>query len=168
MAAFGTAKPAPRETKSVDLVAGPVTTFEEACSRCHGPQGAFHGEELASLTDEKLREVVEKMMKGPSQLQPTLEQIEAMAAYQRSLRDRRPFLCVTNGAAFSAGRDIALRGEATPGSAVSLGKGETVLAASSEQFTWSVQNAPRPPFTVVAVHGETAIQLEYPAHLWSK
>ena len=115
-----------------------------------------------------MRETVEKMMRGPAQLQTTPVQIEAMAAYQRALRDQRPFICVTNAAAFLSGKDTALQGEATPGVAVSLSKGDTALKADSEELRWSVPNAPRPPFTVVAVQGETTIRLTYPSQLWSE
>jgi mono/diheme cytochrome c family protein len=162
------APPAPEKSDAVDLIEGPVTTFERACAGCHGPQGAFHDESLAKMADDKLREMVEQMMRGPGQLQPTPVQLEAMIAYQRSLRDRRPFACVTNAAAFLSGKDIALQGEVSPGASVQSDKAGARIAATVNGMVWTLAQPPRPPFAVIASKGPLQVQIDFPAEIWSK
>ena len=41
-----------------DLTYPPVSTFEESCSRCHGPQGSFFGKDFARVSDPNLTQVV--------------------------------------------------------------------------------------------------------------
>jgi hypothetical protein len=156
------------QTGVADLGQGPVTLFDRACSRCHGPQGAFYGSGFAKLDDDRLRERVEEMMKGPAQLQPSPLQVEAMIAYSRALRDHRPFICVTNAAAFLAGKDLTLRGEVTPGARVSLARGSTTTKARLDQSTWNVPAPPHPPFVLKARSDTAESKIEFPARLWSQ
>jgi len=151
-----------------DLVEGPLSVFDKTCSRCHGPQGSSFGSSFERLSDDQLRHSVEEMMRGPAQLQPTALQIDAMTAYQRALRDHRPFICVTNAAAFTSGSDAALHGEATPGASVTLTKGLTTVPASVDQQTWSIAAPPRPPFALRAEAGGANSKLDFPARLWSE
>jgi hypothetical protein len=69
----------------VTLSLSPVSTFEDAWARCHGPQGSFPGKEFARLNGEKLAEVVREMMEGPASLQPSDADVRAMTAYHHAL-----------------------------------------------------------------------------------
>lgn len=162
------ASPSAANAAVADLVEGPLTTFDRACSRCHGPQGSFYGSSFEKLSDDQLHHSVEEMMRGPAQLEPTALQIDAMAAYQRALRDHRPFICVTNAAAFTSRQETALHGEATPGASVTLAKGSATLPARVDQQTWSIAAPPRPPFTLRAEAGGANSKLNFPARLWSE
>ena len=162
------ARPASEKANVVDLTDGPVSTFERACSRCHGPHGSSFGDDFARLADERLLEFVEKMMQGPAQLQPTPVQLEAMAAYQRSLRDGRPFICVTNAAAFLSGKDTALQGEVTPGASVQLKKTGARTTAAIEGMVWTLAQPPRTPLVLIASDGSLQVRLDFPAAIWSK
>lgn len=155
-------------TAAVDLVEGPLTTFERACSRCHGPQGSFFGEHFAKLNDEGIYEQTEEMMRGPAQLDPDRPRVEAMAAFLRALRDHRPFICVTNAQAFASGREAVLRGEVTPGASVVLEKGLVKVDAGVEQRVWTIASPPQPPFVLRARAGDGEVKIDFPARGWSQ
>lgn len=76
------------------ITLGPVSTFEQACARCHGPQGSFYGEAFAKLSDTQLHEFIKEMMEGPAGLHPTEEDIAAMTAYHQALAAKKPYLVV--------------------------------------------------------------------------
>lgn len=95
------AAPVPAAVTLADLAAAvvpldlaPVSTFEQACARCHGPQGSFYGEAFAELPPAELREVVHDMMVGPGFLSPTEPEVDAMTAYHRALAAGEPFICI--------------------------------------------------------------------------
>src|SRR3990172_9397054 len=48
-----------------DLGTGPITQFENACARCHGPHGALFDESYRKLDRLKLAKIVADMMTGP-------------------------------------------------------------------------------------------------------
>ncbi|MFP4581521.1 MAG: c-type cytochrome [Candidatus Sumerlaeia bacterium] len=108
------------------LKLSPVTTFEDACARCHGPQGSFYGEEFAKLEKEELRPTVKEMMEGPAFLKPTKAEVDAMTAYHRALEKKEPFICVTTKAEQEDG-GLLLQGECNPGAEI------FAMAADSEQ-----------------------------------
>jgi mono/diheme cytochrome c family protein len=65
-----------------------MALFEQACSRCHGPQGSFIDIPFKHK-GAVLREITVEMMKGPGQLQPTEPEIEAMMACLRWIEAKR-------------------------------------------------------------------------------
>ncbi len=79
--------------KTLEL--GPVTTFDNSCASCHGPQGKFYGTGFANLEHDKLKHTIEEMMKGPAFLKPSEGEIEAMTAYHYALSNNEPFICIT-------------------------------------------------------------------------
>jgi len=64
------------------LVLPPVSTFEDTCARCHGPESSFYGPQFARLQESELMRVVREMMQGPALLQPTDAEVRATTAYQ--------------------------------------------------------------------------------------
>jgi hypothetical protein len=147
---------------------GPVSLFADCCSRCHGPSGVFYGESFARLNDAKLQQIVSEMMKGPAGLTPTPVEEEAMLAYNRSLRDKRPFVCIRNGRAVLSARQEMLRGEVTPGATVVIVRVGSLTKATVEGATWTLANAPRPPFQVVATSRSRESRFTFPAQQWSE
>ncbi|MBN1361733.1 MAG: cytochrome c [Sedimentisphaerales bacterium] len=113
-------EPAAQAVDLQPLSLPPVSTFEDACARCHGPEGSFYGEGFAEPAGRELKVVVREMMEGPAFLTPSATDVDAMVAYHRALAAGEPFLCVTAyqpATATAPGRWV---GEATPGAWVSL------------------------------------------------
>ncbi len=98
----------------------PISTFEQSCARCHGPQGSFYGEGFAEPDEAELTDVVREMMEGPAFLTPSDADVNAMVAYHRALAADEPFVCVTVYEPATAATSGRLEGEATPGAEVSL------------------------------------------------
>ncbi len=61
----------------VNLPLPPVSTFEEACARCHGPQGSFYGAEFAKLSDEELVQVTRGKNSGIPEVAHSLVRADA-------------------------------------------------------------------------------------------
>lgn len=160
-------QPAPASDLA-DLDPGPIVQFEQACSRCHGPQGSFYGEEFGHLEPAALEAMVLQMMEGPAGLSPTRRQLEAMVAYHKALHAASPFVVITNAKAFAAGRDKEIRGEATPETTVEIHKGGQVIRAKTDDLTWTVPAAPQPPFVVVARRQGRQAAAEFPRQQWSE
>jgi hypothetical protein len=154
-------------TGMVDLNPGPVVQFEQSCARCHGPQGSLYGAEFARMDVHELRRNVATMMAGPGQLRPTLGQVNAMAAYHLAVRRGVPFVVIDNAAAFSAGQQLSLRGEVTPGATVEVRTDNGPVPARVQGSTWIVRNAPPMPFSVVATKGGRQAGFDFPLQQWS-
>ncbi|HPP00602.1 MAG TPA: hypothetical protein PLX83_08390 [bacterium] len=135
----------------VNLYEGPVTTYHRACSSCHGENGSEYSADFQTLSDAELAEKIEIMMNGPARLTaPEPEEIHAMTAYHRALRDGRLFLMVSNPAAVLEEGHRVLKGNVTPGAAVELRKEGQVLVATVSGGEWILENIPPPPFLLTA------------------
>lgn len=153
----------PRQ-EPANLALGPIETFEDACARCHGPEGSFYGEAFASMPDEELHEIVREMMVGPAFLSPSEPEVDAMAAYHRALAAGEPFICVTN--AVAEGDDATLRGEVSPGATLSVDP-EGPITREPGEIHWSMP-APAGAVTFTASQEQSsAVELPYPALLWT-
>jgi hypothetical protein len=115
------------------LAHGPIATYDAACARCHGPNGSFYGPALGKgKTDAQLRQVIQEMAEGPSQLPPLPQrELDAQTAYHRALIKAEPFLAVT------VRTPNKIEGEATSGAAVTVTTGGKTTAAKVEGSHWS-------------------------------
>ncbi len=114
------------------LVRGPIAVYEQACGRCHGPNGSFYGPDLGKgKTDTQLYKAVQDMADNQGQIELTPIEVEAQTAYHRAIIKREPFLAIT-------GRTkVMLCGEVTKGSSVTVtvaGKPQQVRVIG---FQWS-------------------------------
>jgi cytochrome c553 len=151
-----------------ELKLAPVSTFERTCARCHGPQGAFYGDEFAKLNDQELRKIVKQMMVGPSFLKPKSYEVDAMTAYHRALTAKEPFLCVTSYAPNEQVKTAVLTGEATLGSTIEFhSKSEERSIEPDEQGVWSIADAPTPPFKLVVKLSDKSIELSITEGQWT-
>jgi hypothetical protein len=124
-----------------DLTLPPMMTFERTCARCHGPRGMFYAVPFEH-EGAALRKVVKEMMTGPAGLDPTDPDVDAMLAYHRSMRQDRPFVIVTNPAAFRTGQTRALRGEVDPDAELQLTLGDqTIDDIRRDGSTWYAEVA---------------------------
>ncbi|MHC4265713.1 MAG: c-type cytochrome [Planctomycetota bacterium] len=154
------------EIKELKLV--PVSTFERTCARCHGPQGAFYGDEFAKLNDAELRKIVKQMMVGPSFLKPKSYEVDAMTAYHRALTAKEPFLCVTSYAPNEQTKTAMLAGEATPESTIEFhSRGEQKLISPDEQGAWSITDAPLAPFKLIVILDDKNKEISIPGSQWT-
>ncbi len=151
----------------VDFDPGPIVQFERSCARCHGPQGSFYGQEFADLEPQRLRQIVEKMMRGPAGLEPGAVQIDAMVGYQQALHQNVPFLVINNAASFACGHDPVLRGEVTPDTLVQCRAAGRVIPVQVEDPAWTLAGAPRPPFVLTAVADHRQVSIDFPSQQWS-
>ncbi len=152
---------------AVDLALAPISTFEAACARCHGPQGSFYGENFASsLTPEALRQTVEEMMLGPGGLQPAPAEIDAMTAYHLALRRKLPFAVVTNGGSLASGQAPTVRGEKTPEVTIEVVNAGSARPAEGDELAWEAP-APPGPFEIRLRSGERTWSFTWPEKLWS-
>lgn len=109
---------------------GPIGYFENHCARCHGPYGAFYGDEFAaSLDGDHLRDVVQEMVFGAAQSSLEDPEIDLLTAYHRSMAAGEPFVVVTTGMP-------ELAGEVTPGATVRVQTAEGQHDAAVEGHRW--------------------------------
>lgn len=76
--------------RAIDLTRLPAHgTFQQACARCHGSQGALYSIPFHRQGQE-LRQVVREMMTGPAGLEnPTDAQVDQMLEYHLAIRRLR-------------------------------------------------------------------------------
>lgn len=153
---------------AVDLPLGPLSRHDQACARCHGPQGMFHGERFRQLGPAELAAEIDRMWTQTALLPPAPAEQAAMLAYHRALQARRPFVCLTNAASFYAGRDSELRGEVTPDSTHRVLAGGRELPAALDGQRFRVAECPRVPLSIRVRRGTVEVVLEAPANTWSE
>jgi len=143
---------------AVDLELAPVRTFAMHCARCHGDGGAMYPRPFRHR-GEDLRRVIEEMMVGPAQLDPTEAEVEAMLAYHRTMRRETPFAVAANAGSVAAGNADALRGEATAGARVVWRAEGRQGEARREGRRWRVDAATLPSMSE-ARSGEASYRVE--------
>ena len=143
------------------LPRGPVAVYEQACARCHGPNGSFYGPDLGKgKTDSQLYKAVQGMADNQGQIELASAEVEAQTAYHRAIIKREPFLAIT-------GRTkTELRGEMTPKASVIVmveGKPQKVR---TERFTWIATLTGTGPICVMAKlkNAETRLDPDKVAH----
>lgn len=143
---------------AVDLELPPIRTFAMNCARCHGEGGAMYARPFKHQ-GEDLRRVIEEMMRGPAQLDPTEAEVEAMLAYHHSIRRGTPFAAATNAGSVADGSADVLRGQATPEARVVVHPDESQREARMEGQQWSVDD-PTLPVWIEARAGEARYRVE--------
>ncbi|MFB3785199.1 MAG: cytochrome c [bacterium] len=147
----------------INLYEGPVTTFHRSCSPCHGENGSQYTTDFHALSDADLADKINSMMNGPARITaPSPEEIHAMIAYHHALRDQSLFLMVSNPAAVLEDGHTVLKGNVTPGAAVELRQGETVLPATVTGGEWILENVPPPPFVLAAKKDNLETSFPFP------
>jgi cytochrome c553 len=152
----------------IEFKLGPVSTFERTCARCHGPQGAFYGDEFAKLNDEELHKIIRQMMVGPAFLKPKPHEVDAMAAYHRALATKEPFLCVTSYTKNEQANTAGLAGEAIPGSSIVFSsKNKDMSTSTNEEGTWSISDVPLTSFKLTVTSNEKSKEINIPKSQWT-
>ena len=127
------------------LTRGPIAVYEEACARCHGPNGSFYGPDLGKgKTDSQLYKAVQDMADNQGQIELSPVEVEAQTAYHRAIIKREPFLAVTERT------KATICGEATKGSVVTVtvaGKPQQVRVTG---FQWSATLREEGPILIMA------------------
>lgn len=140
------------------ITLGPVSTFEQACARCHGPQGSFYGEAFANLSDTQLHEFIKEMMEGPAGLHPTEEDIAAMTAYHQALAAKKPYLVIMD---YVEENGYRLSGQASLQSNLIIQTaGGPVQAAPDSNGNWSVQ-LQSPPQSILVQKDNTQTLVDF-------
>jgi cytochrome c553 len=159
------------KTDSIEILEfklGPVSTFERTCARCHGPRGAFYGDEFAKLNDQELKKIVKQMMVGPSFLKPKAHEVEAMTAYHRALTAKEPFICITSYKINEETQTTTLSGEATQEAQIKIQSKDGVIELNSdEQGAWSSQQVQEIPFKLIVTGGEKTKELTLSQGQWT-
>ena len=117
----------------------PLDYFDANCTRCHGPYGSFYGAEFGKnlKDDAALRQVVKEMAEGPGNAPLNDKDLEALTDFHRALRDGKPYLVLVATEKSETG--TTLRGEATPGSKVTLEDGTQIVEVKLEGHKWNVR-----------------------------
>ena len=151
----------------VDFERGPVKTYNKACKRCHGVEGANFAGEFNRQNRKKVRAIVEDMMIGPAYLKPTESEVEAMTSYMLSIQHTEPFAIITNAASFANGNEALLKGEASPGSIVVIAKdGIRFPTENTDKLTWQIESNKNTPFDVTIEKNGHHIMFTYPDRQW--
>ncbi len=124
--------PAPKLTPiAADAQAGPhasafapLAYFNQNCARCHGEFGSFYGDDMGKDRDDaSLREVIDEMASGPGQAPLTPTELDAVTAWHRALRDKKPFVVIVKAEKTDAGWQLS--GEVSPDATLQI-NGEAV------------------------------------------
>ncbi len=114
----------------------PLAYFDQNCARCHGENGSFYGDTFAQgQSDAQLREAITEMAEGPGQAPLNAAQLDAVAAWHRALRDKKPFVVVVKSEKVEAG--VQLSGEVSSGATLQI-NGEDVEVKGT-QWTFCVE-----------------------------
>jgi cytochrome c553 len=152
----------------VNLNLSPVSLFHSNCARCHGEEGVSYGKDFAHITDDSLRNAVNDMMFGPAGVNPDSIEIEAMIAYARSLKDKKPFADFMNLKSFLNRKEDILRVDASPRSVLITGNKKVKIkkGANNWELIFNLSKIKKVIFTVTR-DGKSAY-LRYPDELWSE
>lgn len=149
-----------------DLSLPPVSTFADACARCHGDEGKNYGEGFAKIDDEELRHVTEDMMYGPAYLEPTEADIEAMTSYQRAISKDEPFIAIVNGGTYLDGKDdklkleISLNAELVENEKIEIEKGE-------KEYQYLLKPSDKTNITITAKREDKTTTIIFPRNIYS-
>ncbi len=134
---------------------GPIAIYEQACARCHGPNGSFYGPDLGlGKTDAQLYKAVQDMADNQGQIELKPVELEAQTAYHRAMIKREPFLAITERT------KSMLRGEVTQGSVVTVTVAGKPQKVRVEGFVWSATLEGVGPVLVTAKRKNAQTQLD--------
>lgn len=110
---------------------GPMAVYDQACVRCHGPEGSFYGPEFGKgLGDAALRRAVADMADGKGDVRLSPAELEAQTAYHRAIIRHEPFVAIT------LRTPDRLAGEATEGASVSVWVDGKPVMVRRDGFRW--------------------------------
>ena len=137
------------------LPRGPIAVYEQACARCHGPNGSFYGPDLGlGKTDAQLYKAVQAMADNQGQIELTPIELEAQTAYHRAIIKREPFLAITQRT------KSMVRGEVTKGSTVTVTVAGKPQKVRVEGVVWSATLEGEGPVMVTAKRKNAQTQLD--------
>ncbi|MCC6485305.1 MAG: hypothetical protein IT209_10710 [Armatimonadetes bacterium] len=145
----------------------PVDYFQAKCASCHGKYGAMMLKTIVKRSDAQLKQDVQQMAAVHSRAPLSGDRLSAEIAYNRSLKDGKPFVILTSATS------SRLAGEMTPGSAVTVKSGATSLKASASGHQWSVSvpkkfDISKAAVTVKNGKGASTIQIAKQAYSHAK
>lgn len=145
---------APPQTKEPTPPRGPVSVYDQACIRCHGPEGSFYGPTFGKgLTDAALRRVVVEMKDGKGDIALDDAQIDAQVAYHRAMIRREPFVAVVRAT------PTLLQGECTENAVITVLADGKPVPVKRNGYRWEAvaKGARR---EVVATVGKVVVRLD--------
>ena len=139
----------------------PLAYFNANCARCHGENGAFYEKDFGhDKSDASLRAIIDEMAAGPGQAPLSPAELDAVAAWHRALRDKKPFIVIVKSEKVEAGWQLS--GEVSPGATLEInGKAVEVKGAN-----WTFC-APNGPVKLRATRGEAVTELDADAASWA-
>lgn len=139
----------------------PLAYFNENCARCHGEYGATYDDDFGKdRSDASLHEIINEMADGPGQAPLSPAELDAVTAWHRALRDKKPFVVIVKSEKTDAG--FQLSGEISPGATLEI-NGENVEVDGSN---WTFCVAPG-ALKLRATRGEATTQLDANAAAWA-
>jgi len=152
--------------KPEDLSLSPISTFADACARCHGDEGNNYGKEFAKLDAEELQHVTEDMMYGPAYLDPTEIELKAMTAYQRAISNNEPFIVITNAASYIKGEDNNLKLETSLNT--KLEQSENIeIQKGEKEFQFIINPNGKTNIEITAIRGDKKTTIIFPQEIYS-
>lgn len=108
----------------------PLAYFNQNCARCHGENGSFYEKDFAhNKSDADLRAVIDEMAEGPAQAPLSPAELDAVAAWHRALRDKKPFVVIVKSEKTATGWQLS--GEISPGATLQINEKEVEVKDSS-------------------------------------
>ena len=139
----------------------PLAYFNQNCARCHGENGSFYGEDFAkNKSDADLHAIVEEMAAGPAQAPLAPAELDAVAAWHRALRDKKPFVVIVK--AEKAKADWLLSGEISPGATLQINGKDVAVEGSN--WTTMMQAG---PLKLRATRGEATTEMDANVAAWA-
>jgi hypothetical protein len=144
----------------------PVSTFAEACARCHGDEGKNYGKDFAKLDTEELHHITEDMMYGPAYLEPTKTEIEAMTSYQRAISKDEPFIVITNAASYLEGKDDKLKLEISLNAELA-GNENIEIQKGKNEYQYLLKASDKTEIKITAKRGDKTTSITFPQNIYS-
>ena len=154
--------------KIVDLSNSPINTFKESCSRCHGTEGSAYGKGFAVMSDDSLKEIISMMMRGPAQLTPKQNDIDAMADYNKSIRSKKPFAIVINAKSFLDGREDNLLVSLSPKAKLSVNDKQVKIEVEKNNYKLFYDSKKIKELKIIVTRDNNSSVINFPKELWSE
>lgn len=139
----------------------PLAYFNQNCARCHGENGSFYEKDFApGKSDAELRAVIDEMAVGPAQAPLAPAELDAVAAWHRALRDKKPFVVIVKSEKTAMGWQLS--GEISPGATLQINE-ENVEVKDSSWTTEVAAGAIR----LRATKGEATTEMNAHVAAWA-
>ena len=139
----------------------PSAYFNANCARCHGENGSAYGADFTkNKSDDALRTVVEEMADGPGQAPLAPAELDAVTAWHRALRDKKPFVIIVKSEKKAEGWQLS--GEVSPGATLQI-NGKDIKVKNAN---WTAQ-VEAGAIQLRATTGETSTELDANIAAWA-